>query len=480
MQFLPNRLRGANSHCSDTDFSDNIGNLHLERYLAYGPIDAVYSWVNGSDPVWQAKKAHWTDKLLKTANKSVPVHANISDGDDTNSLNRFRDSEELRYSLRSLEKYAPWLRNIYIVTDNQMPYWLNMENSRLHVIPHSIIFPNKSDLPVFSSPAIESHLHRIPGLSKKFIYFNDDVFLGSPTLPEDFYTLSGAQRLYMAWDVPKCAPGCSDTWIGDGYCDKACNVSACNFDYPDCVNGTSGKRGGARGASAIHSAKEAYFCASGCPDSWLGDKVCDAKCKSVNCGWDGGDCGVELVVEDFKGVSFLSSASGSTDGHVPDDVSVLKARGGHALDGGHGSPSSREWLLLGPPPPPPDHQEQTVPPSPESLLPSGSHRSFRHKGSLFQYVVSPLHGPHCRPTHCSRRCRAVRAVGGLLSHLLKGQYCVSLWTLSWERIAHFEDDSRRCPPLVQFLVCIRALLDHGRDNCFIRLLLCGVQGDQCH
>jgi UDP-N-acetylglucosamine-lysosomal-enzyme len=58
------------------------------------------------------------------------------------------------------------------------------------------------------------------GLSKKFIYFNDDVFLGSPVFPEDFYSPARhTQKLYMAWDVPKCAPGCSDSWIGDGYCE---------------------------------------------------------------------------------------------------------------------------------------------------------------------------------------------------------------------------------------------------------------------
>jgi len=116
---------------------------------------------------------------------------------------------------------------------------LNLESTRLTVVSHEDIFPNKSHLPVFSSPAIEANLHRIPGLSKKFIYFNDDVFLGAKVLPEDFISMRGAQRLVMSWDVPKCAPGCSDSWIGDGFCDKACNVSACNFDFPDCINGTN-------------------------------------------------------------------------------------------------------------------------------------------------------------------------------------------------------------------------------------------------
>ena len=76
-----------------------------------------------------------------------------------------------------------------------MPSWLNLAHPRLTVVPHAAIFPNASDLPVFSSPAIEAHLHRIPGLSKRFAYFNDDVFLGAPTWPEDFVALDGAQKV---------------------------------------------------------------------------------------------------------------------------------------------------------------------------------------------------------------------------------------------------------------------------------------------
>lgn len=283
-------------HCSHTDFNDNIGNLYLEQYLAYEPMDVVYTWVNGSDPKWQRRKQ------LAQARFNTNV---TNTTDDTISINRFRDREELRYSLRSLEKYAPWIRRVFLVTDNQIPYWLNMHNSRISVITHDQIFPNKSHLPVFSSPAIESHLHRIPGLSKRFIYFNDDVFLGAPVHPEDFVSVTGLQKLYLSWDVPKCAPGCVESWIGDGYCDKACNVSECNFDFPDCINGTNAlTKGASRAATA---AAKSSFCSSGCPENWLADKVCDNRCKNKECGWDMGDCGVQLLVEDFPGVTLNNS-----------------------------------------------------------------------------------------------------------------------------------------------------------------------------
>ena len=59
-----------------------------------------------------------------------------------------------------------------------MPAWLDLSNPRIKVVPHWDIFPNSSHLPTFSSPAIEAHIHRIPGLSDTFLYLNDDVMLG--------------------------------------------------------------------------------------------------------------------------------------------------------------------------------------------------------------------------------------------------------------------------------------------------------------
>lgn len=76
------------------------------------------------------------------------------------AASRFSDKDELRYSLRSLEMYAPWIRHVYIVTNGQIPSWLDMDNSRVTLVTHDDIFTNKNDLPTFSSPAIESHIHR--------------------------------------------------------------------------------------------------------------------------------------------------------------------------------------------------------------------------------------------------------------------------------------------------------------------------------
>uniref|UniRef100_A0A8C5BC48 N-acetylglucosamine-1-phosphotransferase subunits alpha/beta n=1 Tax=Gadus morhua TaxID=8049 RepID=A0A8C5BC48_GADMO len=221
--------------------------------------------------------------------------------DEDVSASRFEDNEELRYSLRSVEKHAPWVRHIFVVTNGQIPSWLNLDNSRITVVAHQDIFQNQSHLPTFSSPAIETHIHRIPGLSQKFIYLNDDVMFGKDVWPDDFYSHSKGQKVYLTWPVPNCAEGCPGSWIKDGYCDKACNNSACDWDGGDCTGGNSRFAGvaglGAAGGAGAQPWQFAgglgavSYCNQGCANSWLADKFCDQACNVLACGFDVGDCG---------------------------------------------------------------------------------------------------------------------------------------------------------------------------------------------
>ncbi len=110
---------------------------------------------------------------------------------------RFRENEELKFSLRSVLLNASWVRSIYIVTDNQVPNWYKEFDQRVKFISHEDIFLNKADLPTFNSHAIESNLHRIPGLSEHFLYFNDDFFLRSAVKPCDFFSKDGAQTKFF-------------------------------------------------------------------------------------------------------------------------------------------------------------------------------------------------------------------------------------------------------------------------------------------
>ncbi|XP_045928385.1 N-acetylglucosamine-1-phosphotransferase subunits alpha/beta isoform X1 [Micropterus dolomieu] len=228
--------------------------------------------------------------------------------DEDVSASRFEDNEELRYSLRSVERHAPWVRHIFIVTNGQIPSWLNLDNPRVTVVTHQDIFQNHSHLPTFSSPAIETHIHRIPGLSQKFIYLNDDVMFGKEVWPDDFYSHSKGQKVYLTWPVPNCAEGCPGSWIKDGYCDKACNNSACDWDGGDCLGAAGNSRfaagvggggpGGAGGqvwqfAGGLGGLGGTSYCNQGCANSWLADKFCDQACNVLSCGFDVGDCGQE-------------------------------------------------------------------------------------------------------------------------------------------------------------------------------------------
>ena len=147
-------------------------------------IDVVYTWVDGDDLAWLNRMS-----AAKAAAAGVPFHPMASHDA------RYRTRDEIRYSLRSLEMYAPWVRKIFLVTDDQRPEWL-VEDDRLQVVSHRDIFADPSVLPVFNSSAIISQLHHIPGLAEHYLYLNDDVFFGRPVGPQTFFTAAGQARIF--------------------------------------------------------------------------------------------------------------------------------------------------------------------------------------------------------------------------------------------------------------------------------------------
>ncbi|WP_392872274.1 stealth conserved region 3 domain-containing protein [Streptomyces sp. LN499] len=163
------------------------------------PVDAVYTWVDGSDVQWLERKNHVLATLgLETVDAAA-------------SAARFRSRDELRYSLRSIDMYAPWIRNIYIVTDRQVPAWLDSSHHRVRVVDHTEIFGNQGALPTFNSHAIESRLHHIEGLSEHFLYFNDDFFIGRTVLPSLFFLGNGQAKHFMSpTAVPMLPPLATD------------------------------------------------------------------------------------------------------------------------------------------------------------------------------------------------------------------------------------------------------------------------------
>ncbi|CAK4140237.1 unnamed protein product [Aphanomyces euteiches] len=291
----------------------NIGNIDFAKdapYMGYPAIDVVYTWVNGSDPRWKREKDYWHRRWKAQINGEIFDETDESivfDASAAATENRFRDNEELRYSLRSIEMYAPWVRHVYLVTDGQIPSWLNVDSPRLTIVPHRDIFANRSHLPVFSSPAIESNLDNIPGLSSLFLYFNDDVFLGAPVTPEDFISPSGIQNIYLSWEVPECSSGCQETFLGNGVCDPLCNTTACAFDMGDCGcrevptadpleydvvcdPQPAPAEPVAEPPKAAEPEANPLNCVEACPWLWIGDGSCDVNCNVSACGYDAGDC----------------------------------------------------------------------------------------------------------------------------------------------------------------------------------------------
>lgn len=138
------------------------------------PIDFVVTWVDGSDPAWRAEK----EKYQEIGSGFHDKHAS---GEE-----RYRDWDLFQYWFRAVEKYAPWVRYVYLVTWGHVPQWLNLNSPKLKVVKHTDFIPERF-LPTFSCNPIELNLHRIDGLSEHFVYFNDDVFLTRPVKPEDFF-----------------------------------------------------------------------------------------------------------------------------------------------------------------------------------------------------------------------------------------------------------------------------------------------------
>lgn len=140
-------------------------------------IDLIYLWADGKDPVWLAKKNKFLGKEVNT-------------NTDATTKARTADNEELRFSLRSVEKYAPWVRKIYLVTDEQTPYWLDLKHPKIQLIDIREILPPEA-LPCYNSVVIEYFFYKTPGLSEHFIYANDDMFINKPLTPNDFFMPDG-------------------------------------------------------------------------------------------------------------------------------------------------------------------------------------------------------------------------------------------------------------------------------------------------
>lgn len=135
------------------------------------PIDFVVTWLDSSDPKWQEEYSFYKGEKYCKGNA------------------RFRNWDLFKYWFRSVEKFAPWVNKVFLVTNGTFPKWINPYHPKLVLVKHSDFIPAKY-LPTFNSHTIELNLHRIMGLSEHFVYHNDDTYLNGPISPE-YYFIKG-------------------------------------------------------------------------------------------------------------------------------------------------------------------------------------------------------------------------------------------------------------------------------------------------
>ena len=152
------------------------------------PIDFVLFWVDPLNKQWQQEKAEYQAKASGEQEQEGSLAV------------RYRDWDNLQYWFRGVDKYAPWVRKVYLVTWGAVPEWLDTANPKLEIVYDHDILP-EGCAPVFSSNPKDVNIHRIPGLSEHFVYFNDDMFLTKETQPTDFFVNGLPREMAVSYQL---------------------------------------------------------------------------------------------------------------------------------------------------------------------------------------------------------------------------------------------------------------------------------------
>lgn len=181
-------------------------------------IDFVVMWVDPSDPEWQRNKKRYSP-----------------DNSYGDREERYRDWEIFKYWFRGVEKYAPWVRKVHLVTRGHVPAWLDVNCDKLSIVKHSDYMPQEA-LPSFNSSVIEMYLHRIKDLAEHFVFFNDDMFLVGG-VDKDYFFHDGLPRDMLAFQpvvANESNPGMTHVYINNML------VLARNFNKKECIKKNPG------------------------------------------------------------------------------------------------------------------------------------------------------------------------------------------------------------------------------------------------
>ena len=148
-----------------------------KKYDINTPIDIILLWTNMND-----KK--WIKNYAKYNNVKDISHA------------RYTDYGELELSLFTINKFMPWIRKIFIITECKLPDYTKKYKNIISIHQDVILQNSPALRPNFNSNVIESLFYKIPELSEIFLFGCDDYFVGS-YIPKSYWFNSD-------WTKPRC------------------------------------------------------------------------------------------------------------------------------------------------------------------------------------------------------------------------------------------------------------------------------------
>ena len=133
-----------------------------EQIIEKEPIDVVIKYIDLTD---------------KTLNRT-----------GIKQIQKDEDNEELRYSVRSILQYIPWVRKIFIVMPNEKVKYFKPYNE----IKDKFVYVKDKDVLGYESANIYAfafNFFRLEkfGLSNNFIYMDDDFFIGKELKKSNFF-----------------------------------------------------------------------------------------------------------------------------------------------------------------------------------------------------------------------------------------------------------------------------------------------------
>lgn len=96
----------------------------------------VITWVDDSDPNWR------TQYNNHAVQNTPPDKIRNYDA----GVDRFRSWDNLEYVFRGIETYMPWVRTVHLVTNGQVPEWLNLSSTSLISLNIATIYPVNTSL----------------------------------------------------------------------------------------------------------------------------------------------------------------------------------------------------------------------------------------------------------------------------------------------------------------------------------------------